>query len=113
MTKVVGSQWETIDGENGPLGFPPLPACYVIYLDGVLSYIGQTTNLRKRIAGHKIDICRYSNHVSSVWGQYRSIRVKVNFGTRYGDWAMRELRLIHRLQPRLNCVGSVKQRGAA
>lgn|SRR5579863_8856195 len=36
--------------------------------------------------------------------------IKAHFGTRFGDWAMREVRLITYLRPRLNCVGSIRPR---
>lgn len=107
-----GSRWITFDGEF-PTRIPNIPACYVVYLDGALSYVGQTRGLRKRIYGHKIDLCRYSNHINSVWGQFNSITIKARFATKHGDWATRELRLIDRLQPELNCVGSVKRRARA
>lgn len=107
------SRWVAIDGSNGPLGAPPVPACYVIYLDGVLSYIGQTIDLRKRMAAHKIDVCRYSSHTNTCWGQFDQVIVKAHFGVRYGDWAMRELRLIRRLSPPMNFVGSTRKRKAA
>lgn len=104
-----GSRWLSFDG-GWPMFAPDSPACYAIYLDGVLSYIGQTASLRKRLAGHKIDLCRYSEHINSTWGQFDKITIKAHFGVKFGDWAMRELRLIRRLQPPLNCVGSIKRR---
>src|ERR1700687_4512111 len=70
------------------------------------------TALRKRLYTHKIRISYGVGYVTA-WGWFRSVTIKVRFGTRYGDWAMREARLINRLQPPLNCVGSIKKRGAA
>lgn len=107
-----GSRWVSLDA-GFPMMFPAKPACYVIYLDGVLSYIGQTNDLRKRMAGHGIDICRYSEGFDTPWGQYDDVVIKARFGSRFGDWAMREARLIARLQPPLNCVGSTRKRGTA
>lgn len=90
---------------------PDLPACYVVYLDGKLTYIGHTSNLRKRLyGGHQINFARYSHTIDTPWGFADSVRVKAHFGTRYGEWAMRELRLIHKLRPPANCVGSTKKR---
>lgn len=106
------SYWVKFDGcwpEEAPLQ----PCCYAIYFDGVLGYVGQTSNLRKRLYAHKIGMARYSEGVMSVWGGFDNITIKAHFGRRYGDWAMREVRLIKRLQPRFNCVGSTKRRAAA
>jgi len=68
---------------------PPLPCCYCVYVDGQLVYIGQTNNLRERVAYH-------AGHCKFPAG----FGLKARFGDRYGDWAMRELRLIRRLSPR-------------
>jgi hypothetical protein len=105
-----GSRWVSFDGW---VILPHQPACYVIYLDGELSYIGQTTDLSKRIAGHGIRIGYGSGYITNDWGYYDNVVIKARFSTRFGDWAMRELRLIARLQPRLNCVGSTRRRVAA
>ena len=105
-----GSRWVTFEG--GARVFPRKPACYAIYLDGVLSYIGQASDLATRISAHGIRQS-YSNDVMTKWGSFRSVVIKARFGTKMGDWAMREIRLIHRLQPPLNCVGAAKKRGVA
>lgn len=107
-----GSRWVIYDPAS-PTLLPPRPACYAVYLDGALSYIGQTSDIRKRIYTHKINLARYSEGSSCVWGCFDEIIVKVRFGTRLGDWAMREHRLIHRLQPPLNCIGSTRKRSRA
>lgn len=107
-----GTRWVHLDPAFQAF-FPRKPACYVVYLDGVLSYIGQTNNLRTRIAGHGIDLCRYSEGYQTPWGSFDSVVVKARFGTSMGDWAMREIRLIARLAPPMNCVGSTRKRGAA
>ena len=105
-----GSRWVPVD-----LTFvcytPDLPCCYAVYLDGRLRYIGQTTSLRKRLRGHKIDTARYSDGYRTAWGFFDKVAVKARFATKFGDWAMREMRLIRRLQPDLNCVGSTRKRG--
>lgn len=107
-----GSRWVSLDA-GFPMMLPAKPACYVIYLDGVLSYVGQTNDLRKRIRAHGIDLARYSDGYDTPWGQFDSVEIKARFGTVFGDWAMREARLIARLQPAMNCVGSTRRRGAA
>lgn len=108
-----GSRWVVYDigDERSPL-FPRLPACYVVYLDGRLSYVGQTADLAKRMSAHSLRI-GYGGSCLSVWGGHRSIMVKVRFATSFGDWAMREARLIYRLQPPLNCAGSTRRRASS
>lgn len=102
-TDWVGSRWVSYE-DASMAAFPRKPACYVIYLDGQLSYVGQTTDLAKRMSMHGIRM-GYGASVLTRWGPYRSVAVKSRFGVRYGDWAMREARLIHRLQPALNTLG--------
>lgn len=70
---------------------PPLPCCYCVYVGSELIYIGQTSNLRDRFAYHRAN-SKFPKGFS----------IKARFGDRYGDWAMRELRLIRRLQPPMN-----------
>lgn len=107
-----GTRWVQLDPLTSAL--PSLPACYVVYLDGRLTYVGQTTNLRARLRrGHLINYARYSALIDTPWGFCATVTVKARFADRYGDWAMRELRLIHRLQPSGNCVGSTRARRAA
>jgi len=88
---------------------PSAPACYVIYMDGRLVYIGQTSNIKTRLSNHDFRY-DYGNAIITPWGQCQKLKMKVNYGRRYGDWAMRELRLIKRLKPSLNCAFSVRAR---
>ena len=107
-----GTRWVTFDlTDPRRREFPRLPACYAIYLDGRLSYVGQSGDLAKRMSAHGLRL-GYGSSCLSVWGEHKSIVVKARFGSAYGDWAMRELRLISRLQPHLNCVGSSRRRTA-
>lgn len=108
-----GTRWVRFDGGTCSMAAPTKPACYVVYLDGELAYIGQTTNLRRRLANHGFNFARYSEAIDTPWGQYQSVQIKARFGDRFGDWGMRELRLIERLRPRLNCIGSQKPRARA
>jgi len=107
MKKNAG-KWITCDPSLA-FTIPALPACYVVYLDGEIKYIGQSTNVRKRLQNYNIR-CGYGGGYITPWGYFDNVRVKIKISTKYGDWAMRELRLINRLQPPLNCVGSVKRR---
>ena len=104
-----GSKWVCFDGDAI---FPRKPACYVIYFDDVLSYIGQTEDLAKRLSMHGLRVA-YGNRYVTKWGVFNSVKVKVRFGDKMGDWAMREIRLINRLKPAMNWVGGNKKRGAA
>lgn len=109
-----GSRWVVFDQpEFFCADAPPKPACYVVYLNGALSYVGQTVDFKKRMACHGIDLCRYSEGYDTPWGQFDAVVVKARFATKMGDWAMRELRLIARLQPPMNCVGSTRRRPIA
>jgi hypothetical protein len=64
-----------------PGSLPKVAACYAIYVDGRLVYIGQ-----------------------APWGSGSRIVVKYRQSRKYGDWAMVELRLIRRLSPSGNRV---------
>ena len=109
-----GSRWIQFQGLD-PMGLPQLPAVYAIYLDKELVYIGQTTNLRKRFRNYRLR-WGYGNGLLTPWYKMTvrcdDVSVKARFATRYGDWAMREQRLIRRLQPKFNCVGSQRKRGS-
>ena len=105
------SRWKTYDIMD-LFYIPQKPGCYCIYLDDYLVYIGQARDLRKRLfnAPRRFDFRRYTNTIETPWGNGKELFVKVSLSRKYGDWAMREIRLIHRLQPVGNCVGSVKRR---
>lgn len=102
-----------IDFDNSPYEryFPDSPGCYVIYVDDRIVYVGQTTSLLKRLRSYKFNYAHYSGVVKTPWGNCERIRVKYRIPKRYGEWAMTELRLIKRLQPIYNCIGSVRKRG--
>jgi hypothetical protein len=88
-----------------------LPACYVIYFDGRIVYFGQTNNLSKWLtAGHGFRMSTASNSTVTKWVIPRSVKVKAHFGVKFGDWAMRELRLIRQLRPEFNISGLGKPR---
>lgn len=85
-----------------PSHMPAVPACYVLTLDGRAVYVGQTMNLRTRFYSHGIKT-NGSGRFLTRWGElHGDLRLKVKFGQRYGDWCMREARLIDRLKPSLN-----------
>ena len=76
-----------------------LPAVYCIYLDGELSYIGQSSHVRFRFQQHKLTYCGLSD---TKWGSFKIMHVKIKFPSKYGMEAMIEKRLIRRLKPRFN-----------
>lgn len=84
-----------------------LPRCagvYAIYFDDELVYIGQSVDIYNRFSEHSIRY-GYAQNIITPWGDLPStakVRVKVKRSRRLGDWAMHEIRLIHRLRPRLN-----------
>ncbi len=107
----MSKRWVSIEPAKA-LVIPAEPACYVVYCDGKIGYIGQAANLRTRLYSYRI---RYSYGSSTItpWGQFNEVIVKYRRSRHYGDWAMAELRLIRRLQPPFNCVGSIRKRRVA
>ena len=85
----------------------PLPRCagvYAIYFDGELVYIGQSNNIANRFSEHKFRH-GYARCIRTPWADIDEntvITVKVKRSRRLGDWAMWEIRLIHRLKPFYN-----------
>jgi excinuclease UvrABC nuclease subunit len=95
---------------------PAVPGCYVIYFDGVPVYVGQSNNLRSRLSRHNFRHS-YACSVHTPWGELPNkvvITAKYKASRRRGDWAMWELRLIHRLKPDFNQThkGRAKSVGA-
>jgi excinuclease UvrABC nuclease subunit len=103
------SRWTDRDYAGTDWNFPPIAGCYVFYCDGKAFYVGQTRSLFKRISSYKIRFS-YGSGIITPWGVFMSVRVKYSVSRKYGDWAMRELRLIRRIQPEGNCIGSTRKR---
>lgn len=83
---------------------PAKPCVYAVYLDKRLVYIGQTNNLLNRFSGGRFRH-GYGGEVITPWGDMpkgTEVTIKVKYSERYGDWAMWEIRLIHRLKPERN-----------
>ena len=89
---------------------PTCPGVYAFLREGRVVYVGQTTNLKARLSQYWM---RWSYITNGWWIDPRlaGAAVKISPSKRHGDWLMRELRLIRRLQPVHNVVG-VKRRGA-
>lgn len=75
--------------------FPPVAACYVFIIDGACVYVGSSVDLSVRMRQHRN---------GPKWAG-RGVTVKYRPSMKYGDWLMRELRLIRRLQPAHNRLG--------
>lgn len=103
------SRWSTYDCI--PV-LPRAPGVYAIYLDGRLAYIGQTVDLRNRLAEHRLRD-GYAKNVHTEWGTFKTLVLKISLSRGYGDWAMRELRLIRRLRPWANRRGLGRKARAA
>lgn len=96
--------WKSVDYLDNMLSLPRVACCYVIYFNGELCYIGSTNNLRNRFSGHAFRH-GYAKNFYTPWGMFKfpfEFRIKYSESRRYGDWLMREARLIRRLQPVYN-----------
>lgn len=80
------------------------PGVYVVYLNEKVAYVGSTRNLRSRLGSYKMRL-GYGVSFLTPWGPCRHVSVKAAYSSRYGDWLMRELRLIRRLSPPNNKTG--------
>lgn len=105
-TNRVGQNWYRF-GLTSIYSLPDLPCCYVIYGDGKVVYVGSTMNLRKRFSngGHKITYLSTSIGKKVIelhrtaWGEFTDLHMKVRFPEFIGDWAWKEIYLIHKLRP--------------
>lgn len=80
------------------------PCVYCVQIDGITVYVGSTRQFRTRFCEHKFRN-GYENNIHLPWcsiANTHKLTVKVGFTKRYGDWVMRELRLIRRLKPDFN-----------
>lgn len=95
-------------------GFSSVPSrvrgagCYAIYIDDRLVYIGSTENLRSRLMQHgrAAHSNVFSGFIETPYGTCKRVSFKVKLSRRYGDWTMRELRLLRRLKPSGNVIGT-------
>lgn len=105
--------WQVIQDEDlhpPCYDVPNVPACYVIFVGKQVVYIGQTKRLRHRLGAHRLVVGYSCNEWITPWGNVSEpVTVKVKYSRRYGDWLMREARLIRRLQPPMNCQGSTRK----
>jgi hypothetical protein len=110
--RIPGTAWRKFAVADPGHIVPELAACYAIFGDGRLVYVGSTENLAERMQGHGFKLARYSNTIHTAWGAFANVIIKYRASLKYGDWAMVELRLIRRLQPTGNRRGIRKVRAA-
>lgn len=82
------------------LQIPSLPGCYVIFVDGVLAYVGSSNNLDQRIGNH-FDNRNSPWLTKGHWSRHHFL-IKFRLSERFGDYLMWEARLIYRLNPPFN-----------
>ncbi len=89
----------------GPRGsLPRFAGVYAVYFDEHLVYLGSSVDIANRFSEHRIRF-GYAKNLITPWGDVSSdtrITLKVKRSRVRGDWAMWEIRLIHRLQPMFN-----------
>lgn len=81
---------------------PRQPGVYAFFAMGVLVYIGQSANLRRRVWEHGIVESGGQIFMVDARAVTHRIRLKFRKCTRYGEWLMVEHRLIQRLKPPWN-----------
>jgi hypothetical protein len=103
-------KWLKLDCVNQrtwSLAVPQRAGVYVVIGDGRAVYVGSSTRLRDRLTAHQLgwkELRPLKFKYKTPWGIFDSLQVKYRLSVRFGDWAMRELRLIDRLRP----VGNVR-----
>jgi excinuclease UvrABC nuclease subunit len=111
VTKRSGT-WRTVDLLK-PWELPQQAGVYAFLKEGRVIYIGSTVNIRDRFRSYGAARRRfdYDYDRATHFEEYRlpdrmvGVVVKVSVSRRYGDWLMRELRLIRRLNPDWNSKG--------
>lgn len=109
--------------KDGPAGWawwdrakiPDAPGCYAVYRDDQLVYIGSACNLRARFKTYRmVPVRPHRRESRCLWehntpfGPLESLTIKLRLSTRFGDWLMRELRLISRLNPPQNIANTIR-----
>ena len=112
------SGWIKFDPTKNDL--PASAGVYVIFVDGLAVYAGQSLNMKQRFSrgggGHGIRH-GYARNIITPWGDFPnggdkpSVTGKYRTPKRYGEHLMWEARLIMKLQPKFNQRG--KSRWAA
>lgn len=103
------SRWVEFGDLSLPSELLVKPACYVVFGDGRVQYVGSTMNMQRRLSKHGAVRVLYGASTETPWGIFRDFKIKIRYSTKYGDWAMRELRLIRRLKPTQNLAMTGKK----
>jgi excinuclease UvrABC nuclease subunit len=85
---------------------PSLPGVYVVFIEGRVAYVGQSSNIRTRFTEHNFEH-GYGHDLHTPWGDFHkdtSVTMKIKLSRRLGDWTMWEVRLIATLKPYFNKV---------
>ena len=96
--------WESYELMNERRKMPSTAGVYAVYFSNDLVYIGSTNNLRNRFSGHAFRY-GYGRNIITPWQDLEddvTVTVKYKQTKKLGEWAMREVRLIHRLRPLFN-----------
>jgi len=80
------------------------PGNYIVFLPDNQMYIGESSNVRKRLKGH-VRMARYSNTWNTTWGSFGILEVAVRKEQFPFERMAVEAWLIARLKPNLNKIG--------
>lgn len=109
QTSVKAFQWRSFTWENTYVipSFVQGAGVYAIYLDGDLVYIGSSENLRSRVRQHGRGFHGniFTTKLETQFGNCNRVTFKIKLARRFGEWPMREMRLIRRLKPCGNSRG--------
>lgn len=81
---------------------PEYPCCYVIYINGMASYVGETSNIKIRWRAHNSTAAKRARF------EGKTVYLKIKIPRRFGEQYMLEKRLIKKMQPPLNIRGCLK-----
>jgi len=102
-------RWRTIDLLSQYDAIPREPGVYVFIRDRRVVYVGMSANLHARLAAYRPrrrPVDYDTDDHSPVLHPYADGSIlKISVSRRYGDWLMRELRLIRKLRPLHNLAG--------
>lgn len=96
------SKWEVFAIDQFYEDAPDFSGVYAVFNADGLLYIGSSVAVVNRFRQHGIRFRANAGMVSTPWGDFEHITIKVRKSERYGDWAMIELRLLRRLRPLRN-----------
>src|SRR5258708_8818385 len=94
ISHAVAGNWRVLqDDGKDEYGhhLPIMPGCYVVYVDGTLSYVGSCVNLESRLQNRfkRMPTGRWRTE----WGVFGSVKLKFRISRIFGDSAMYELRI--------------------